>query len=242
MRIPPLILALFCALTAAGCTDPTRSPGSDDDDSATDDDDAAADDDDSAADDDDSAIDDDDATADDDDATADDDDATADDDDSAASGCPPQLEAALQDLADWSLVISCGRAWLAVAPADEQLRLAISWDLQNLSLGVGDSWLYTPWLVTPPNVVPGSFVVQEGSDLLAYDCSDVIENEPVVDRSWTAVDGTAALTIDTYDAEWSFSSTVQLGSVVIQADDDPALSCPVPDVVWSGLSMGWLPG
>ncbi len=206
-------LLLLLALLLAACP----RAGTDDDDSADDDD-----------------------SSDDDDDSSDDDDATADDDDSV-EGCPAELEAALAAIDTWTIQYSCASAFLSVGPADESVRIALNFDLNQAPEPALDN---TYALVfagdpVPKNGVPGALTLQSGANLFAYDCTDVIEEEPVVLDDLAATSGSALLTVTEYNDAWWWSASVSITGVTVEGEGG---TCVLPDHTWTELGFGWLPG
>ena len=225
---------LILALLLAACA-PSRRGNSDDDDTTADDDDIAPDDDDATADDDDS-------TADDDDSIADDDDSIADDDDSiVVEGCPPDLQEALDSLANWTIQFSCASASLSVGPADESVRLAIQFQLWNGPPVGPDSSFAIVFAgdPEPKNGVPGSLVLQSGENLFAFDCTDVIWEKPIVEADLAATEGVATLSVTEWNDEKWWSADVSISGVLVEGE---AGFCELPEHTWTDISFGWLPG
>jgi len=99
----------------------------------------------------------------------------------------------------------------------------------------------TGWTLPDPAV---ELLVQAGEHVSHVTCDDILEFEVVVERSWTAVAGTASLTITpTGEAtEWEMPALGELvlGDVVLEPDDggDPV---PLPSLTISS-GVGWFPG
>jgi hypothetical protein len=249
-----LALLLFGAMSACGpqVDDDDDSSGDDDDDSTDDDDDdddsADDDDDDDSADDDDDSADDDDDSADD-----DDDDSIDDDDDSSppvASCDDPSLEAALQTLGAWGSQFSCSYS-LFTSTQPDNFRLAASFNPPS-SPGptVGANWTQSFGSTASSTDVPGIFEVQTGTSLSHYDCNDAIVPgmEPVVAQQWNPISGVATMSVTALNGvAWpggpmAFTGDVAITGVVVELDGSPGTTCTVPNTVFTGLSLGWLPG
>ena len=71
-------------------------------------------------------------------------------------------------------------------------------------------------------------------------CSDIII-DPQTPVSWTAVAGTATFTITSFGREGGYAVTVSLKSVVVQSPDGRSRES-VPDLTYSNVFVGWLPG
>jgi hypothetical protein len=225
-----LALLLFGAVSACG------PQVDDDDDSSGDDDDATGDDDD-----------------DDDSADDDDDDATGDDDDSSppVGACDdPALEAALQTLGAWGSQFSCSYS-LFTSTQPDNFRLAASFNPPS-SPGptVGANWTQSFGGTASSTDVQGVFEVQTGTSLSHYDCNDAIEPgmEPVVAQQWSPISGVAAMFVTALNGEaWpggpmTFTGDVAITGVVVELNGSPGTTCTVPNTVFTGLSLGWLPG
>ncbi len=173
----------------------------------------------------------------DDDDAANDDDDTGDDDD-ASSECDPALQATLDDIANWTLISSCSAAAFTAGPADQSVRLHFSWLLPE-PLSEGDTWSLT-YGGENPNAVEGASELQTGQFLMAYDCNDAVEQEPLVETVLAPVGGEAWITITEYNDEYWWSGDVQInGFEFINASGGV---CTVPNHVWENESFGWLPG
>ena len=243
----PLVLLALITLVLPGC------PLSIDDDDASDDDDIWGDDDDTSSDDDDSAGDDDDSAGDDDDSAGDDDDSAGDDDDSS----PPTpacddvaLQTSLSSLSTWSAPIPCSHI-MSIGNAADTVRIGVLFQvLSSVTEVVGMTWSLPLDGSTLPDQVPGSLEVQTGTDLTLYDCEDDIDPNllPVVVQQWDAIAGVATMTVDQLNGKaWTggpllFDGTVELSGVVVELSGSPGTTCTLPDISWSGLNLGWLPG
>ncbi len=192
---------------------------------------------------------DDDDSGDDDDAG--DDDSGDDDDSSVVPGCDDAaLGAALSTLATWPTRDSCGH-FMGSGTGDDAFRVAAAFQVPGTVVETpGMSWTLPFGGVTLPDEVAGVFEVQAGTNLTVYDCEDAIDPnlEAVVVQQWEPVSGIATMTVDQVDGEaWPggpllFTGTVQLDAVVVELVGAAGTTCAVPDVTWTSLNLGWLPG
>jgi hypothetical protein len=168
----------------------------------------------------------------------DDDDDPADDDTAGpVEECPTDVQAAVDDLQDWSERISCAAVHFGAAP-DEQQTTAIDLVLQLQGTTLKTSELYQLSL----DGVAAALHLQTGENLLHYDCNDALWLEEIVHRSWTATGGMATLQIRQVHEWGAADADLTLAGVVVLEDAAPFSRCELPEVTFEELSVGWYPG
>jgi len=191
--------------------------------------------DDDLANDDDSGVTDDDDVSDDDDAANDDD--AADDDDSAAPPCA--LQPQLDTLQTWTRVLGCGSATVSSARDADDLRVGVAMQLPGAPAdSVGTTYALYFDDIDAKDEVPGSIVLEQGSALSSVVCTDT-PGEAEVSNTWLAVSGGATLTV-TGTSPGGFFATVTFAGV--RVEDATGDRCALPDVEWTDVRLGWLPG
>jgi hypothetical protein len=94
------------------------------------------------------------------------------------------------------------------------------------------------------------FEVQTGTNLTYYDCNDAFDPnmEPVVTQQWDPIFGSATMEVTALGTEkwsggpWTFTGSVTVTGVVVELAGSPGTTCTLPDAVFTGLGLGWLPG
>lgn len=89
---------------------------------------------------------------------------------------------------------------------------------------------------------PGvTLIIEQGSKISDAVCDDVIENGgPRVVRTWTAVEGHAAVTIQAGADDFGARGDLVLDDVVFRSDDGRSVA--VDELRWTDIGVGWLPG
>lgn len=84
-------------------------------------------------------------------------------------------------------------------------------------------------------------IIEQGSKISDAICDDVIENGgPRIARTWTAISGTATVTIRAGAEDFGGRGDLRLDDVVFRSDDGRRVS--VDELVWTDVAVGWLPG
>ncbi len=84
-------------------------------------------------------------------------------------------------------------------------------------------------------------IIEQGSKISDAICDDVIENGgPRITRTWTAIAGTATVTIRINPDNFGARGDLRLDDVVFVSDDGRRVR--VDELLWIDVSVGWLPG
>jgi len=166
-------------------------------------------------------------------------------------GCSDaQLTTLVQDMQNWPITRSCGHATFGIGTADETLALLIHFSIPNAGqepYEVGQIFEMT----LDPNVeasvyeTPGSLHLDQGLYLMDMVCDDAVEHKKQITQTFMPNSGRAILEVT--DAEdkvkpWGaayFTGTLTISGVTVVSGGQ---QCVLPDLSWSGLPMGWLPG
>jgi hypothetical protein len=144
----------------------------------------------------------------------------------------------------------CGDVYVYGCSGDETadqicLFLSIEEELALQACEVGE----TTTVLFEVDGFEGELYAQRGTYLDMYWCNDAIWEEPVVWRTFTAVSGSALLTLvpDAADSacepyDLSVDATLELTDVVLEAEDDPDVTATIETLTWEGVSVGWLAG
>lgn len=156
-----------------------------------------------------------------------------DDETSDIEECGADVDDALDDIAGWT-VVSCGDIHLATANDAENVSISLSVFVDTDDYEVGDVFVTEP-------VWPAGFLwLETGTNLLGYDCTDILTEEQL-DRRWEAMSGTVRVTM--LEVESGVDEVqVEIRDVVVGDPADGTSGCELPDVTWTDLQVGWLAG
>jgi hypothetical protein len=118
------------------------------------------------------------------------------------------------------------------------------WALEMYESGE-DSW--SEVFVLPTAAI--DLTAQLGLDLTAYACNDVMQDEPEVWRTYSAISGVATLNLTATSDEWSewnvpAHASLYLSDVVFApSDGGPGAPVPLGELLMAGdTNVGWFPG
>ena len=170
------------------------------------------------------------------------------------SASPPDcddstLQAVVDTLTSWPQTRACAFASAGLATQAQDVALTMHLDVDDSdALAVGETFRVTwdPTAGIAADETTGWLKLQEGTGLIDAFCNDVAYPS-TVSRTWTPIDGWMALEVTAADGSWEpwgapFTGTIELRSVVVEADDAQGTTCTLPDVDLEGLHLGWLPG
>lgn len=152
------------------------------------------------------------------------------------SGCAPSL---LGPDLDQRLTHfgGCGDVIFFAVDSDDEVM--VTFQAQGLVAAAREAGTETSTVVAFPSD-EAELRVQQGSRVSDATCDDVIENSgPRVERSWTAVAGTATVRIRPVD---DFSGRGDLVLEDIELTSAGADGFKLERLEWSDISVGWYPG
>jgi hypothetical protein len=96
-------------------------------------------------------------------------------------------------------------------------------------------------------MAPPEVTVEQGEHLTSVFCNDVIENPPVIARTWTMVEGTLSITVTptgtrTDWGEMPARADVSIAYGAFVPSDDPSATPVEGGDILISTGVGWLPG